>query len=225
MCCGGLHCRLLIPAPHLETARTPFGFPDKITFAGVASVSRPFAPRPTRCAVCRSSIAKCYVCYRRPPFNRVWATFDVAHIAGRKICISVSLGRSLLASGGNPSNPACAPSPIAARNLHRLPSRPPLAGEPSALTLNTECALPKPPRPIRLRRWSRALATLPIAAALSPRGSRSLRSRSRRAGEFPSVGRRGWSRSSREGTAFGGMRVWGCLPAAPVLSASRRGNY
>ena len=43
------------------------------------------APRPTRCAVCSSSMARCYVCHRRRPYKRVWATFDVAHIAGRKI--------------------------------------------------------------------------------------------------------------------------------------------
>lgn len=52
----------------------------------------------------------------------------------------------------------------------------------------------------------------PIAAAPSRRGSCFLRSRSprhpcRRTGDFPSVGRRGWSRSCREGTASGGMRV------------------
>lgn len=114
-------------APFRDRAQ-PFGFQVENTFAGVASVSRPFAPRPTRCVVCSSSMARCYVCHRRRPYKRVWATFDVAHIAGRKITFVGSLGRSILASGGNTSLPACAPSPIAARNLLRFPTRQPLAG-------------------------------------------------------------------------------------------------
>lgn len=90
------------------------------------------------------------------------------------------------------------------------------------------CALPKSPLPIRSRRWSRAhFNASPLRRLQSLRGSRSLRSRSprhasRRAGEFPTVGHRGWSRSSREGTASGGMRVRGCIPS--VMSASRRGE-
>ena len=35
-----------------------------------ASPPRPFAPRPTRCAACRSPMARCYVCHRRPPYKR-----------------------------------------------------------------------------------------------------------------------------------------------------------
>lgn len=128
VCCGALPLAALYTgAPFRDRALT-IRLPDKNTFAGVASVSRPFAPRPTRCAVCSSSVARCDVCHRRRPYKRVRATFDVAHIAGRKITFVESLGRSLLASGGNPSNPACAPSPIAARNLLRFPTRPPLAG-------------------------------------------------------------------------------------------------
>lgn len=152
--CPALSCSFT-GAPFRDRA-LPCGVQVEITFADVASVSRPFAPRPTRCAVCSSSMARCYVCHRRRPYKRVWATFDVAHIAGRKICISVSLGRSILASGDNASNPAGAPSPLAARHLHRLPTRSPLAGWPSALTLDPVCALPISPLPIRSRRWSRA---------------------------------------------------------------------
>lgn len=70
----------------------------------------------------------------------MWATFDVAHIAGRKITFVGSLGRSILASGDNPSNPAGAPSPLSVRHLHRLPTHSPLAGWPSALTLDAMCA-------------------------------------------------------------------------------------
>lgn len=127
----------LLPARHLATARLPCGVQVEITFAGVADVSRPFAPRPTRCAVCSSSMARCYVCHRRRPYKRVWATFDVAHIAGRNITFVGSLGRSILAGGGLSSLPACAPSPLAARNLPPAPSAP-------AARRMAECANARP---------------------------------------------------------------------------------
>lgn len=176
-------------------------------------ISRPFAPRPARRAVCSSSVARCYVCHRRRPYKRVWATFDVAHIAGRKICISVSLGRSYLASGGNP---ACGLLP-SARNL--LP-HPPLPGRTNALTLDAMCARFRNRRFLFGRGAGRApLSTLPIAAralAFPLAGVRASVGRARpatqptharRAGDFPSVGRRGWSRSYREGRAFGACGV------------------
>ena len=75
------------------------------------------------------------------------------------------------------------------------------------------CALPISPLPIRSRRWSRAhFNASPLRRLPSLRGSCFLRSRSprhasRRVWRFPSVERRGWSRSSREGIAFGACGV------------------
>lgn len=156
-------------------------------------------------AVCPSSMAKCYVCHRRRPYIRVWRAFDARHIAARKITFVGSLGRAILASGGNASLPACGPAPLPARNPLPFPTRPPLAGWPSALTLDPVCALPIPPLPIRSRRWSRAHPDAsPLRRLPSRRGSCFLRSRSprhasRRVWRFPSVGRRGWSRSAARG--------------------------
>lgn len=141
---GVLRCAALrgsfTGAPFRDRAQ-PFGVQVEITFADVASVSRPFAPRPTRCAVCSSSMAKCYVCHRRRPYKRNCGRRSMSPTtAGRNITFVGSLGRSILASGDNASNPAGAPSPLAARHLHRLPTRSPLAGWPSALTLDPMCA-------------------------------------------------------------------------------------
>ena len=209
-------------ARHLATARLLCSVQIEITFAGVAGVSRPFAPRPTRSAVCSSSMARCYVCHRRRPYKRVRATFDVAHIAGRKNTISVSLGRSILAGGGLSSLPACAPSPLAARNLPPAPTapaarrmavcanaRPSVRASDSAASYSVAALVARALHAFSLRRApSLSLPpgfVLPLVALAPPR----LPTHARRTGEFPSVERRGWSRSSREGTAFGKMRAFG----------------
>ena len=67
-----------------------------------------------------------------------------------------------------------------------------------ANALRNVCALPISPLPIRSRRWSRAhFNASPLRRSRSPRHA------SRRVWRFPSVGCRGWSRSNREGAAFG----------------------
>ena len=158
-------------------------------------------------------MARCYVCHRRPPYKRMRATFDVARIAGRKICISVSLGRSSVAGGGflfPPCLRAFSPSGAQSSTLSNPPAARP---RPCALTLDPVCALPIPPLPIRSRRWSRAHPdasplrrapslslspgfVLPLVALAPPR----IPTHARRAGDFPTVERRGWSRSSARGT-------------------------
>lgn len=156
----------------------------------------------------------------------MWATFDVAHLAGRKITIVEVVGALSPCERRQPFPPClCAFPPCGAQSPS--PSFPPAARRIA------ECANAQP-KSARFR-YRRFLFGRGAGRAHSPRfplrrlpyhrGSRFLRSRSprhasRRADEFPTVGRRGWSRSSREGTASGGMRVWECLPS--VLSASRR---
>lgn len=120
-------------------------------------------------------------CERRQRFQPCWRTFS-----------------PFGAPSPSPSNP------LAARRMAEC-----------ANARRNVCALPKPPLPIRARRWSRAhFHASPLRRLPSRRGSCFLRSRSprhpsRRVKRFPSVGRRGWSRSCREGTACGRMRVGG----------------
>lgn len=89
--------------------------------------SRPFAPRPSRCAVCSSSMAKCYVCHRRRPYKRVRATFDVARIAGRGYMYRSSRwGAPRLWAAALSSLPALSGfSPSAGKPCNPFPLRPP----------------------------------------------------------------------------------------------------
>lgn len=158
-------------------------------------------------------MARCYVCHRRRPYKRVRATFDVALIAGRKITFVGSLGRSILASGGI-SFPPClrAFPPCGAQSptLYNPPAARRIAE--CANARRNVCALPISPLPIRSRRWSRAhFNASPLRRLPSHRGSCFLRSRSprhasRRVWRFPTVGRRGWSRSNREGVCLRRLR-------------------
>lgn len=90
------------------------------------SITRPFAPRPTRCAVCPPPLARCYVCHRRRPYIRKCGRRSMsATSAARNICISVSLGRSLLAGGGFrflPCLRACSPSGAQSPSLSFAPA-------------------------------------------------------------------------------------------------------
>ena len=118
------------------------------------------------------------------------ATFDVAHTAGRKICISVSLGRSSLAGGGSLFPPCLRAFSPAARNLPRFPHAPAARAWPS------DC------RFLFGRGSGRSLRSRPIALRRLPsqRGSCSLRSHSprhasRRAHNLSSVECRGCAAS------------------------------
>lgn len=146
--------------------------------------------------------------------TELWATFDVAHNrrpenyfcgvvgalhpCGRRLLFHPCL-RAFSPYGAQ--SPALSNPPAARRMAECANAR------------RNVCALPKSPLPIRSRRWSRAHChASPLRRLPSQRGSCFLRSRSprhasRRARRFPSVGRRGWSRSCREGTACGRMRV------------------
>lgn len=107
-----------------------------------ANPPRPFAPRPTRCAVCRSLMARCYVCHRRPPYKRNRRTFDVLRSAARKICFSVSLGRSLLAGGGSlfpPCLRACSPFGAQSPSLSFAPAARRMSECANALPLWLAC--------------------------------------------------------------------------------------
>lgn len=150
--------------------------------------------------------------------TELWATFDVAHnrrpenyFCGVVGALHPCERRQRFQPCWRAYSPFGAPSPS--------PSNP-LAARRMAECANARrnvCALPKPPLPIRARRWSRAhFNASPLRRLPSRRGSCFLRSRSprhpsRRVRRFPSVGRRGWSRSSREGTACGRMRVGGSV--------------
>lgn len=88
--------------------------------------TRPFAPRPTRCAVCRVGYSLPFITPPRPTDCRSAPSRGIRQPAG-KICISVSLGRSSLAGGGFLFPPCLRAFSPAARNLPRFPLLPPPA--------------------------------------------------------------------------------------------------